>query len=152
MHQIPLPTRNNPLVSLGPCPEILLVDRVLRFPRPYPKMAMIANGKPVIYVFRSQEHPKDADSELSKRVVRKYERFNNRKVQSVDYAELELSGWKRLGKCIGEVYCSDKEGYGNEQQYLHEHNEPYPTIYMNKYGDVYVIIGGSFKVEEWIEG
>lgn len=147
--QIPTPSARNPLVSMGPCPEILLEDRVIRFRKPYPTMAMVAHGRPAIFVFHA---PAKAGGEpVGPEAVRRFERFNNRASRTLRKVQLELSGWKPLGKCKGEVYMSDKEGYGEKQEYLHEHGRPMPVCYVNKDEDVYVITGGKFRVDEWIE-
>ena len=148
--RIPTPSRNNPLVSMGPCPEILLEDRTIRFRKPYPRMAMVAHGPPAIYVFHAPERA--GGEPVEKGVVKKFERFNNRKTRVARTVQLELSGWKPLGRCKGEVYMSDKEGFGANQEYVHEHERARPTCYINKDENVYVITGGGFRIDEWIEG
>jgi len=151
MVRIPLPSRKNPLVSMGPCPEILLESRVLRFDPPYPKMAMISQGRrPAIFIFRGKES--SGGPTVDAQTVRKYERFNMRKVRHTSTVELELSGWEPVGQVVGEVYMSDKEGHGSDQEYVHEHTPPLPTLYRNVNDDVYCIYGGKFTVDEWIEG
>jgi len=148
---MPHPSTDNPLVSMGPCPEILLVDQTITFRRPYPQMAMIGRGKKdAIFVYFGQERP-GVKGDVDGALIERYETFNQRKVRTVSYVDLELDGWRYLGKCKGEVYISPKANTHKNQEWVHEHSSPKPDCYINGDGTVYAIVGGKFHIDEWIE-
>lgn len=56
----------------------------------------------------------------------------------------------QIGKVAGIIYTSDKEGLGDDQQYIHEMKKPYPTLALagtNK-SPIYIIFGGKTYISE----
>jgi len=139
---------------IGPCPEIILETKVLRFKRPYPLMVCPKDGHE-LYIFRPFK--KEAvDAEVSEEAVERYEIFNNKRARRTFLLKIpDLKGFRKVGKVLGEVYLSDKEHDG-VHPYQHMHNEDgkgdYPNLYINRSGTVMLIKGGNLRVEDWLYG
>ena len=87
-----------------------------------------------------------------KGITDKYREFNNRPASKV----IEIPGtlpdeWAEMGDCERIVYVSRKEG--KKISYYHDFGEEsgkLPKCYTNAKGDKILIMGGNFKVKEWI--
>ena len=55
-----------------------------------------------------------------------------------------------IGRVTSICYTSDKEGFGDDQIYIHEFKSPYPNLYMSGTNTkpVYIIEGGITKISE----
>lgn len=88
------------------------------------------------------------------RAVEQAENFNMRPPDSASKTTLHLPGpgepLAQIGRVAGIIYTSDKEGLGDNQQYIHEMKEPYPILALagtNK-KPVYIIFGGRTYISE----
>ena len=87
-----------------------------------------------------------------KKITDKYKEFNNRPASKV----VEIPGtlpdeWAEMGDCERIVYVSRKEG--KKIAYYHDFGEEsgkLPKCYTNAKGDKILIMGGNFKVGDWI--
>jgi len=86
--------------------------------------------------------------------IRNAENFNMRPPDSASKTTLHLPGpgepIAQIGRVSGIIYTSDKEGLGDNQQYIHEMKEPYPILALagtNK-EPVYIIFGGRTYISE----
>jgi len=94
------------------------------------------------------------DDEKWQRAIRNAENFNMKPPDSASKTTLHLPGpgepIAQIGRVAGIIYTSDKEGLGDNQQYIHEMKEPYPILALagtNK-SPVYIIFGGRTYISE----
>lgn len=86
--------------------------------------------------------------------IKQAKNFNMKDVTEFTDAKLDLPSngdpVSLLGKVSGIIYMSNKEGLGENQQYIHEMKEPYPYLLLsgsNK-SPTYIIFGGKTYISE----
>ncbi len=92
---------------------------------------------------------------MSKRVekgIKKYKEFNMRDPREiVEIPEVNFPVLVHIGQAEMIAYVSSKEG--KETFYKHqfgEESEVYPELYTDPDGKVLIIVGGNFRVKDWI--
>ena len=87
-----------------------------------------------------------------KKIADKFEEFNNYPATKITEIPGQLPDeWALMGDCERIVYVSRKEG--KKISYYHDFGEEsgkLPKCYTNAKGDKILIMGGNFKVKEWI--
>jgi hypothetical protein len=86
--------------------------------------------------------------------IKNAENFNMSPPDKTNKTTLHLPGpgepIAQIGKVAGIIYTSNKEGLGENQQYIHEMKKPYPILALagtNK-KPVYIIFGGKTYISE----
>lgn len=87
---------------------------------------------------------------LMEKAVDLHESFTGEEHDSTKKVVISLPGPGEplvdLGPCWGVVYLSNKEGYGDDQQYIHEFEDPLPRLASTTDRKTMFIIGGKWKI------
>lgn len=152
---IDYPTMDTPLIYMGGTISVTAENKDLNLDDDEYMMAHVNNETIWIVPFEriGEEKSKKMEEMVPDEAIDDYELFNNEEYDSVSEVEISLpssdSLWNDLGEVTSEVYTSDKEGLGEDQKYIHHHDEDNkPRLY--QLDDIYVIAGGKVSISDWV--
>ena len=85
-----------------------------------------------------------------KKSVKKFKQFQNREPKQLRTVKIDTSTpLIEIGRVPVITYESEKEG--KKQFYFHETDEM-PTLFAHPDGKFFIMLGGSIKINDWLEG
>ena len=144
------PHKDLEFVYLAKGTEIALDDgRIIKFNKKKPLMLKPKGRNELWFVF--PEYKRKRAFKPDEQSIREYEMFNMTGYDGNNYIigiDIDMNRLKKVGSVRYEGYISPKEGA--MIRYLHEHKRPYPVLYSDPNGKVFVIKGGMLKIREWL--
>jgi len=84
------------------------------------------------------------------KALKKYKEFNNREPKEVKKVDVKLPDvWTLMGNITSISYESEKEGFKAIYEHKFDKKNP-PQGYFDENGKMILIIGGKFKIKDWI--